>query len=57
VIPLLQANGLHVAVVQNPFTSPADDVALTKRVIAAILMYQSEVGQAPSLRRPLRLPG
>jgi len=35
VIPLLQAKGLHVAVVQNPLTSLADDVALTKRVIAA----------------------
>jgi len=35
VIPLLQAKGLHVAGVQNPLTSLADDVALTKRVIAA----------------------
>jgi pimeloyl-ACP methyl ester carboxylesterase len=34
VIPLLQAKGLNVAVVQNPLTSLADDVAFTKRVIA-----------------------
>ena len=34
-IPMLQAKGLHVAVVHNPLTSLADDVALTRRVIAA----------------------
>jgi pimeloyl-ACP methyl ester carboxylesterase len=34
VIPLLQANGLHVIAVQNPLTSLADDVAATKRAIA-----------------------
>src|SRR4051812_36036298 len=31
VIPLLQANGLHVVAVQNPLTSLADDVVATKR--------------------------
>jgi pimeloyl-ACP methyl ester carboxylesterase len=35
VIPLLQAKGLHVVAVQNPLTSLADDVAATKRAIAA----------------------
>jgi pimeloyl-ACP methyl ester carboxylesterase len=34
VIALLQAKGFHVAAVQNPLTSLADDVAATKRVIA-----------------------
>jgi pimeloyl-ACP methyl ester carboxylesterase len=34
VIPLLQAEGLHVVAVQNPLTSLADDVAATKRAIA-----------------------
>ena len=34
VIPLLQAKGFHVVVVQNPLTSFADDVAATRRVIA-----------------------
>ena len=34
VIPLLEANGLHVTAVQNPLSSLADDVAATKRVIA-----------------------
>ena len=34
VIPLLQAQGLHVVAVQNPLTSLADDVAATKRAIA-----------------------
>lgn len=34
VIPLLQAKGFHVAAVQNPLTSLADDVAATKRIIA-----------------------
>jgi pimeloyl-ACP methyl ester carboxylesterase len=33
VIPLLEAKGLHVAAVQNPLTSLADDVAATKRLI------------------------
>ena len=35
VIPLLQAKGLHVVSVQIPLTSFADDMAATKRVIAA----------------------
>jgi hypothetical protein len=35
VIPLLQARGLHVTVVQNPLSSLADDVAATKRARAA----------------------
>jgi pimeloyl-ACP methyl ester carboxylesterase len=35
VIPLLQARGVHVTAVQNPLTSLADDVAATKRAIAA----------------------
>jgi pimeloyl-ACP methyl ester carboxylesterase len=35
VIPLLQAKGIHVTAVQNPLTSLADDVAVTKRVIDA----------------------
>jgi pimeloyl-ACP methyl ester carboxylesterase len=35
VIPLLQANGLHVTSVGTPLTSFADDVAATKRAIAA----------------------
>ena len=34
VIPLLEAAGLHVAAVQNPLTSLADDIAATKRIIA-----------------------
>jgi pimeloyl-ACP methyl ester carboxylesterase len=34
VIPLLQEMGYHVAAVQNPTTSLADDVAATKRIIA-----------------------
>jgi len=34
VIALLQAKGFHVAAVQNPLTSLADDVAATKRIIA-----------------------
>src|ERR1700735_3492408 len=33
VIPLLQAAGLHVAAVQNPLSSIADDVASTNRLI------------------------
>ncbi len=35
VIPLLQAKGLNVVAVQNPLTSLEDDVAKTKRAIAA----------------------
>src|SRR6202041_3400683 len=34
VIPLLEADGFHVAAVQNPLTSLADDVAATKRLVA-----------------------
>src|SRR3954453_13185641 len=34
VIPLLEAKGLHVTAVQNPLSSLADDVAVTKRAIA-----------------------
>ncbi len=34
VIPLLQAQGLHVTSVQNPLTSLADDAAAVKRVLA-----------------------
>jgi len=34
VIPLLEAKGLRVTVVQNPLTSLAEDVAATKRAIA-----------------------
>src|ERR1700751_6052709 len=34
VIPLLQKMGYHVAAVQNPMTSLADEVAFTKRIIA-----------------------
>src|SRR5277367_2846837 len=34
VISLLEARGYHVTAVQNPVTSLADDVAMTKRVIA-----------------------
>lgn len=33
VIPLLQAQGLHVVSVQNPLTSLADDVAATRRAL------------------------
>jgi pimeloyl-ACP methyl ester carboxylesterase len=33
-IPVLQAKGYHVTAVQNPVTSLADDVAMTKRTIA-----------------------
>lgn len=33
VVPLLQAKGVAVTVVQNPLTSLADDVAATKRVL------------------------
>ncbi len=36
VIPLLQAKGIRVLTVQNPLTSLADDVAATKRVLAAV---------------------
>jgi len=35
VIPLLQARGIKVTAVQNPLTSLADDVAATRRAIAA----------------------
>ena len=34
IIPLLEAEGLHVTAVQNPLTSLADDVAATKRALA-----------------------
>lgn len=34
VIPLLEAKGLHVTVVQNPLSSLADDAAATRRAIA-----------------------
>jgi pimeloyl-ACP methyl ester carboxylesterase len=34
VIPLLEAQGLHVTAVQNPLTSLADDAAATRRAIA-----------------------
>ena len=34
VIPLLEAKGLNVVAVQNPLSSLADDVAVTKRAIA-----------------------
>src|SRR5216683_2731763 len=34
VIPLLEARGLHVTIVQNPLSSLADDVAATRRAIA-----------------------
>lgn len=33
VVPLLQAEGIKVTVVQNPLTSLADDVAATQRVL------------------------
>src|SRR3990167_3290552 len=33
VVPLLQAKGVAVSVVQNPLTSLADDVAATQRVL------------------------
>ncbi|MCF5393054.1 alpha/beta fold hydrolase, partial [Pseudomonas syringae] len=33
VVPLLQAKGVAVTVVQNPLTSLADDVAATRRVL------------------------
>ena len=33
IIPLLQAEGLHVVAVQNPLTSLAEDVAFTQRAI------------------------
>jgi pimeloyl-ACP methyl ester carboxylesterase len=36
VIPLLQAKGYNVVAVQNPVTSLADDVAVTKRALAAL---------------------
>jgi pimeloyl-ACP methyl ester carboxylesterase len=36
VIPLLQAQGMHVIAVQNPLTSFEDDVAATKRAIGAL---------------------
>jgi pimeloyl-ACP methyl ester carboxylesterase len=61
VIPLLQARGLHVTVVQNPLTSLVDDVAATKRALAlqdgpAILvghswggMVISEAGNDPKV--------
>jgi len=35
VIPLLQAKGFHVTAVANPLSSFADDVAATKRILAA----------------------
>ncbi len=35
VIPLLQAQGFHVAAVHSPLTSVADDVAATNRIIDA----------------------
>src|SRR6267142_6846912 len=35
VIPLLEAKGLRVTAVQNPLSSLADDVAATRRAIAA----------------------
>lgn len=35
VIPILQAKGVKVIAVQNPLTSLADDVAATRRAIAA----------------------
>lgn len=35
IVPLLQAKGFHVACVQNPLTSIADDVAATNRIINA----------------------
>jgi hypothetical protein len=48
VIPLLQAKGLHVVAVQNPLTSLADDVAVTKRAIASqdgpVLLVITEAG-------------
>src|ERR1700716_786192 len=34
IIPLLQAAGLNVAAVQNPLTSLADSVAVTRRALA-----------------------
>jgi hypothetical protein len=49
VIALLQAKGFHVVAVQNPFTSLADDIAATKRIIAlkanhlAMLSHPKEV--------------
>jgi len=36
IIPILQAKGFNVIAVQNPLTSLADDVAATKRAIAAM---------------------
>src|SRR5579862_3955792 len=35
VIPLLEAKGFHVTAVSNPLTSFADDLAATRRAIAA----------------------
>lgn len=62
IIPILQANGLHVTAVQNPTTSLEDDVKAVKRVMAQqtgpfILvghsyggMVISEAGNAPEVR-------
>lgn len=36
VIPLLQSKGYHVIAVQNPLSSLADDVAVTRRAIASM---------------------
>jgi pimeloyl-ACP methyl ester carboxylesterase len=34
VIPILEARGFHVVAVQNPLTSPSDDVNATRRILA-----------------------
>ena len=36
VYDLLKKDGYHVSIVQNPTTSLADDVAVTKRMLAAL---------------------
>lgn len=43
VIPLLQAKGYSVTAVQNPLTSPADDVAATQRAATTTELGASHV--------------
>jgi alpha-beta hydrolase superfamily lysophospholipase len=55
IIPLLRAKGYHVTAVQNPLTSLEEDVAATKRAIAAadgpvLLVAHSYGGMVGSLR-------
>ena len=52
----LRRKGLRVTIVQNPTISLADDVAVTKRVIAVQLSLSVTLMAVPSSPKPAMIP-